>query len=514
MTMATTALALLLAQGQPLPPGHPPLNGGAVPAKPLPSGASAGQKSDEQALPPGHPPLVPGTQSADPGGGGGALPPGHPAIPSAPGPSAATPAGAGNPAEGLPAGHPSVAPGAAAPTSDELLKKMDATPDLKTRPKPYEVAAAIGKLYYGRARWADARDFFTQAEKTAEPVRALFLQQRKGVKGELPDASTAGCRIAGDMGVDRAAERARTLAAQKQPGPAAACALAALGPVVDSTALLGNALALLGDLKGALAAYERVLQIQPRDAAALYGHGAVTFDLKGDDLQALKAARKELQTSAEVSPSAPQATSARALAERIGQVIAAGGATKFARQQEKVRAEATPVVVAAPPTAAPPMAAPPMAAPPPSQPGPQASGPAAPPQISKETMEAFQKVEVTPEMKANFARLIEDGEAKLAANKYQDALDNYRQVMPYQPDNPRLRAGMAWALVGLQRQPMADNVWRVAVTSDPASVDALGDRLSKAGNKESARAIWTKLQATAPDYASRSGVQKKLSGSP
>jgi tetratricopeptide (TPR) repeat protein len=481
MTMAATALALLLAQGQPLPPGHPPLDGTAVPAKPLPQGASAGQRSDEQALPPGHPPLAPGNQGT----------------------------GAANPTEGLPAGHPSVAPGAAAPTSDELLKKMDATPDLKTRPKPFEVAAAIGKLYYGRARWADARDFFTQAEKTAEPVRNLFLQQRKQVKGELPDGSTAGCRIAGDMTVDKAAERARTLAAQKQSGPAAACALAALGPVVDSTTLLGNSLALLGDLKGALAAYERVLQIQPRDAAALYGHAAVTFDLKGDDLQALKAARKELQTSAEIAPSTPQATSARALAERIDQVVAAGGASKFARQQEKLRAEAPPVAAAAPP-----MARPPMAAAPPSQPGAQGSGPTAPPQLSKETMEAFQKVEVTPEMKANFARLIEDGEAKLAANKYQDALDNYRQVMPYQPENPRLRAGMAWALVGLQRQPMADNVWRVAVTSDPAAVDALGDRLSKAGNKESARAIWTKLQATAPDYASKSGVQKKLSGSP
>jgi hypothetical protein len=60
---------------------------------------------------------------------------------------------------------------------------MDATPDLKTRPKPFEVSAAIGKLYYGRARWSDARDFFTQAEKTAEPVRNLFLQQRKQVKG-------------------------------------------------------------------------------------------------------------------------------------------------------------------------------------------------------------------------------------------------------------------------------------------------------------------------------------------
>jgi hypothetical protein len=129
-------------------------------------------------------------------------------------------------------------------------------------------------------------------------------------------------------------------------------------------------------------------------------------------------------------------------------------------------------------------------------------------------MEAFQKAEVTPEMQANFAKLIDSGEAKLVANKYQDALDDFRQVMPYQPNNPRLRAGLAWALVGLQRQPMADNVWRVAVTSDPASVDALGDRLSKAGNRDGARALWTKLQATAPDYASQSGVQKKLSGSP
>ncbi len=477
MTMAATALALLLAQGQPLPPGHPPISGGAVPAKPLPPAATPGARS------PDAPPL----------------PPGHPAIPPAGSPSAGSP-------EGLPAGHPSIAPGAAAPTSDELLKKMDATPDLKTRPKPYEVSAAIGKLYYGRGRWADARDFFVQAEKTAEPVRTLFLDQRKQLKGALPDAAAAGCRLSSDLGVERAAEKARSLAAQKQPGPAAACALEALGPVLDSTTLLGNSLALLGDTRGALAAYERVLQVSPRNATALYGHGAVTFDVKGDDLAALKAARKELQTSAEIAPNTAQAASARALAERIDQVVAAGGATKFARQQEKTRAEAKPVVAAAPPAAGP------MSGGAPPQPAP-AAAPAAMPQVSKETMEAFQKVEVTPEMQANFARLVEDGEAKLVANKYQDALDNYRQVMPYQPNNPRLRAGMAWALVGLQRQPMADNVWRVAVTSDPAAVDALGDRLSKAGNQESARALWTKLQASDPDYASRSGMQKKLGGS-
>jgi tetratricopeptide (TPR) repeat protein len=156
---------------------------------------------------------------------------------------------------------------------------MDATPDLKTRPKPYEVSAALGKLYYGRARWADAREFFLQAEKTAEPVRALYLEQRKQVKGALPDAAAAACRLSSDLAVQKAAERARSLAAEKQHGPAAACALEALGPVLESTALLGNTLALMGDPKGALAAYERVLQVDPRNALALYGHGAVIFEV-------------------------------------------------------------------------------------------------------------------------------------------------------------------------------------------------------------------------------------------
>lgn len=507
MMMFAWPVLLVLAQGQPLPPGHPSISGGVVPAKPLPGGAPGAGQGD-QALPPNHPPLAAPDESTP-------LPPGHPAIPSTgapaagPGTGTQAPPAAPGAAGGLPAGHPSVAPGSAAPSTDELLRKMDAQPDLKTRPKPYEVAAAIGKLYYGRGRWADARDFFVQAEKTAEPVRTLYLQQRKQVKGALPDAAAAGCRVSSDMAVEKAAEKARSLAAEKKPGPAATCALEALGPVLESTALLGNTLALMGDSKGALAAYQRVLQVDPRNALALYGDGAVTFDVKGDDIAALKAARKELQTAVEVAPNASQTASARAYIERIDQVIAAGGATKFARQQEKLRAEAKPVVATGP--MAGPMAGAPMAAPP--QAAPAAAGPGVPPQLSKETMEAFEKTQVTPEMQANFARLIDDGEAKLVANKYQDALDDFRQVMPYQPNNARLRAGMAWALVGLQRQPMADNVWRVAVGSDPASVDALGDRLAKGGNRNSARALWTKLQTSAPDYAAKSGVEKKLAGS-
>ena len=183
MTMAVTALALLLAQGQPLPPGHPPVTGGAT-------SASGQTPSGDSALPPGHPPLNAGAQGSGDttSGGPGALPPGHPAISSGTSVGGGTPAGA---PEGLPAGHPSVAPGAAPPTSDELIKRMDGTPDLKTRPKPYEVSAAIGKLYYARARWTDARDFFIQAETTAEPVSARVFPSSAVESSTGPSASSA-----------------------------------------------------------------------------------------------------------------------------------------------------------------------------------------------------------------------------------------------------------------------------------------------------------------------------------
>ena len=113
-------------------------------------------------------------------------------------------------------------------------------------------------------------------------------------------------------------------------------------------------------------------------------------------------------------------------------------------------------------------------------------------------------------MEANFVRLLDDGESKLASSRYAEAFEDYKQVMPFQPENGRLRAGMAWALVGMKRQPMADNIWRVAVTSDPAAVDALGDRLIQRGNGADAQALWTKLMASAPEYSARSGLDKKL----
>jgi hypothetical protein len=68
---------------------------------------------------------------------------------------------------------------------------------------------------------------------------------------------------------------------------------------------------------------------------------------------------------------------------------------------------------------------------------------------------------------------------------------------------------MAWALVGMNRQPMADRVWQVAVSADPAAVDKLGDTLKAKGDEKGARALWSKLAQTDPAYAQRAGLSSK-----
>jgi hypothetical protein len=124
-------------------------------------------------------------------------------------------------------------------------------------------------------------------------------------------------------------------------------------------------------------------------------------------------------------------------------------------------------------------------------------------------MQAVQNTEMTPEVVAGLSKLVEQGEESLAHGQVQEALDAYKRVIPFQPENGRARAGMAWALVGLGR-PMADRIWSVAIQSDASSVDKLGDTLAAKGDSKGAQALWTKLSQTAPDYAGRAGLSKKL----
>jgi hypothetical protein len=62
--------------------------------------------------------------------------------------------------------------------------------------------------------------------------------------------------------------------------------------------------------------------------------------------------------------------------------------------------------------------------------------------------------------------------------------------------------------VGLGR-PMADRIWGVAVSSDAAAVEKLGDTLQARGDGRGAKALWTKLLSSAPDYPNKASLQAK-----
>src|SRR5688500_4371789 len=90
--------------------------------------------------------------------------------------------------------HPPVKPGQAAPTAEELLKRLESAGDLKGKEKSFEIASSLGKLYSAHGRSADAVVFLDQAVTKAEPARTLYLAKKKalGTKG-VPTASAAGC---------------------------------------------------------------------------------------------------------------------------------------------------------------------------------------------------------------------------------------------------------------------------------------------------------------------------------
>jgi tetratricopeptide (TPR) repeat protein len=137
-----------------------------------------------------------------------------------------------------------------------------------------------------------------------------------------------------------------------------------------------------------------------------------------------------------------------------------------------------------------------------------AQGQGGPPALTQEMVDAIQNTERTPELEAGLAKLVEEGEEHLAKGRWDDALGVYRRVVPFQPENGRAKAGMAWALTG-KGSPMADRVWGVAVGSDAAAVEKLGDTLMAKGDAKGAKALWAKLLASAPNYPNKAALQAK-----
>ena len=417
------------------------------------------------------------------------LPPGHPPLDAPPGANKAPPLDFSKP-NTLPPGHPPMgeAPEARSSAPDPvdsaaLMQKLDAAKDLESKEKTFEVAAALGKLYYANGRYAQATPYLVQAEEKAKAVRALFLEQQKkaqAAKAAVMPAEAAGCARAANATLDGLGELAKKKARAGELAASVSCARAALMPLVETENLLANARFIAHDPKGALASFGRVLEISDANPEALYGQAAVLLDSQGDDLKALKLAKADLERFVRDYPTAPRAKQAKAFLARTDEALGAGGITQLVAKREAARKSAPP--------------------PPPQN----------PPALTQQMVDAVQNTERTPEMEAGFQKLIDEAEDHLAKGRFQEALDNYKRVVPFQPENGRAKAGMAWSLVGLNKQPMAERVWSVAVQADPAAVDKLGESLKAKGDSAGAKALWSRLKESAPQYATTAKLDEKL----
>lgn len=401
------------------------------------------------------------------------LPPGHPKLDNAPAPSGAA----------LPANHPPVAAGAQPPSADELIKKLDAMgDDLKNRAKPFSVAASLGRLYFINGRYPDAIRYLEEAVAKAQPTKDFYIQQLKAAgKKPIPPASTVGC--APEPNAELEAQLAKAQA-QKDPAAAASCAKASLQPLMEVNEELANAKFLSHDPVGALKVYDSELELFDFDADARYGRAAVLLDTKGDDVKSLQAAKADLELFLKDYPTHPRAAQAKQFLSRANDAIAAGGISKAKPKTTPIKEDPHKGMENAPF----------------AQQG--GNGTGQPPPLTKEMIDAVQNTPRTPEMNDAFAKLVEQAEDDLAKGQFQDALDKYKRVVPFQPENGRAKAGMAWSMVRLNKQPMADNVWNVAA-QDPAAIDALGDALKSKGDAAGAKGVWQRLAQTVPSYASK-----------
>ncbi|TSC32433.1 lipopolysaccharide assembly protein LapB [Corallococcus sp. Z5C101001] len=439
-------------------------------------------------LPPGHPTIPPGTQASPTTGAAanGALPAGHPTIPA--GTQASPTMGAG--ANGaLPQGHPAVDGNRLPPSAEELMMQLDSSEGLREREKTFEIALSLGKLYYANGRNAEALAYLGQAQAKSDGVRALFLASRKKLgKTPVATAEAANCGFTPGQALDAMEAVAQARAKAGDTAGAAACARAALAPALEVDVVRGNALYLQGDSANALKAYARALEVDPRQEEALYGHSSLLFETQGENLQALKSAREGFDALVTANPESQRAPMARELSQRIEETLKAGGRKKWLASRaadRQVRLSQSPAQAAALP-------------------------PDAPRPLTPEMVDAVKNTERTPELEAGLAKLVDEGEEHLAHGRYQEALANYTRVVPFQPENGRAKAGMAWALVGLGR-PMGARVWSVALQSDAGAVETLGDTLLAKGDAKGAKALWEKMTQDAPDYPNKASLQAKLS---
>ena len=398
----------------------------------------------------------------------------------------------------LPQGHPPVKDANRMPPSaEELMKQLDSSDGLREREKSFEIASSLGRLYYSNGRNAEALAYLSQAQAKADGVRSLFLASRKKLgKTPIPSAESANCGFTPGQALDAMEAVAQARAKAGDAAGAAACARAALSAPLEVDVLRANAFYLHGDVPSALKAYERALEVESRLEEALFGRASLLFETQGENLQALKTAREGFDALVAAHPDSQRAPMAKQLSQRIEETVKAGGrqkwlATRAADRRVRLSQNMAPNMAQNPAQAA-------------------ALPSDAPRPLTPEMVDAVKNTERTPELEAGLTKLVEEGEEHLARGRYQEALANYTRVVPFQPENGRAKAGMAWALVGLGR-PMGARVWSVALQGDAGAVEKLGDTLLAKGDAKGAKALWEKLAQDVPDYPNKAGLQAKLS---
>ncbi|MBS2031682.1 MAG: hypothetical protein JST54_27545 [Deltaproteobacteria bacterium] len=439
----------------------------------------------------------------------------HDSAPAAP----AMPTPAGDTAQ-LPPNHPKLGDGAsthdaadAAPQGDDaqvphddakaLLARVEAMKEqLKDKPKTIEVTVALGSLYYDNGKYLDAVDYYRQAidqgAKLASDYQAISTAaQKAGVKPS--ELNAAGCDRNVIHDSDPMMERARTLKSQGKLADALACATEAVRPVVLAHERRGNAFFLIGNPSEAVHEHEKALQIEPDHAESLFFRGAILFDSRGDDVEALKQAQASWTRFLQVAPSSPRARAVKEMLPKLSEAIRLGGASKLPRAQ--------PVAEAEQPQQAPPM---------------QQGGGLRPAPLDPGAQEAIMNTEVTPDMIQGFNQVLDEATGQLAKNDIDGARTNIVRVFPFvmadqQKGTNKIPAptrAKAQALMGLYMMgkgaPMGPMMMQQAANGDPKTVDALADALKAKGDAAHAKALWAAIQAAAPEYFNANKVADKL----
>jgi tetratricopeptide (TPR) repeat protein len=317
---------------------------------------------------------------------------------------------------------------------------------LKDRQRDFGVNVALGNLFYDNGRYIEALQYYRDAVnlgERAEKQLLAFAEAKKPAAKDVPQA----CRMVAPGGPDlahggktRPFEELAKAAEDQTPadGPAAVACWRQLVPFLSQLhAREGNAWYLAGNGDKAREEHEKALSLDPDQPEALFFRGAHILETAHGDPEKLALGRAQWEHLLKVAPDHPRAQIVRETMPRIEELFGAHEAPPMAGHPST---GGHPQVAGDSDTA-------PAAAPAPLAPG---------------MAEAFQNTPMTPELEKQLAQSTTDAEAALAKGQWQDALDLFKRVMPYQPSG-RVATGMGVALRELGK-PTAERVLTMAAS--------------------------------------------------